>query len=88
MFVKPYLGPLDEMNTDFQTLANTVLQVFSIAALLAQSTLFSAQGSLHKDKSQDFVQESFTWGFKSGSGLHKMDLQNQVSIHVMQKLRF
>lgn len=43
-----------------RTLVNTVLEVFSRATLLAQSMLFSAQDSLPKDKSQDFVQESFT----------------------------
>lgn len=60
MLVKPCLGPLAERNVNFQTLANTVLEVFPRAALLAQSTLFSAQGSLLKEKSQDFVQELFT----------------------------
>lgn len=49
-FVKPRLGPLVGIKTNFQTLANTIREVFSRAALVTQSTLFS---SLCKDKSQD-----------------------------------
>lgn len=78
------LGPLGEMNTHFQTLTNTVLQVFSRAAVLASlSMLFSTECPCCEYKSQDIVQESFRQWFTQDGLTESDELAHLANIKVL-----